>query len=240
MATTYSYCHLLTDLGINFTPTVYSDTYPFISPSLAPQAFNGKTIVITGASRGIGAATARSFATSGATNIVILARSTASLETLAVELKNISPTVNVLPLSIDVASAEAVSSAFEAIVKQFGAIDVLINNAGVYEPFVKIEKSDPEVWWRTLEVNLRGVYLVARAGLPHFRDGKGTIINVTSTGAHRLLEGISAYETSKFALLRFTELLQLENPNLVVVTAHPGNVATEMGLQNPAEWHYRK
>lgn len=121
--------------------------------------------------------------------------------------------------------------------KQFGPIDVLVNNAAVYEPSVNIIDSDPDVWWKTFEVNLRGVYLVSRAALPHFRDGKGTLINITSSGAHRLFLGISAYETSKFALLRFSELLQLENPNLVVLAVHPGHVATDMGMQNPEELH---
>ena len=115
---------------------------------------------------------------------------------------------------------------------------MLVNNAAVYEPSVDIVDSDPDVWWRTLEVNLRGVYLVSRAALPFFSQGQGMLINITSSGAHRLFTGITAYETSKFALLRFTELLQLENPQLVVVAVHPGHVPTDMGLQNRAELHH--
>jgi NAD(P)-dependent dehydrogenase (short-subunit alcohol dehydrogenase family) len=85
----------------------------------------------------------------------------------------------------------------------------------------------------TFEVNLKGMYLVTGAGLLFFRENKDTIVNVTSTGAYRLIEGISAYETGKFALFRFSELLQLENPYLAVLAVDPGKVATDMGLQNP-------
>lgn len=164
------------------------------------------------------------------------------LSSVAAELAAINPLTFVLQVTLDVTDEEGVKAAISVIATQFAGLDILINNAGFYEPQSTIANSLPEIWWKSVEVNLKGPYLLARACLPYLikSSGGGQIVNVTSTAAHRILETISAYSTSKFALLRFTELLHLENEDfgLVAMCLHPGNVPTEMGLSNPKSVHH--
>jgi len=96
----------------------------------------------------------------------------------------------------------------------------------------RMSELDPDVWWRTWEVNIRGTYNVTRAFLPHLIESGGdkTIINITSMAAHLISPGISAYISSKLALLRFTELLVAEygSQGVVSIALHPGSIVTDM------------
>ncbi|KAL5318149.1 hypothetical protein ACEPPN_013208 [Leptodophora sp. 'Broadleaf-Isolate-01'] len=229
--------------GVNFTKKIHSDTYPYISSIAAPTSYNGKVIFITGASRGIGRAAALSYARSGAGGLALAARTSSALASLETEINSISPCTKTLKLVVDVTDAAAVDAAVKHLWTEFERLDVVINNAGFYEPMANISASSFDCWWKSMTVNLKGPYLITRACLPYLTQSQpgGQIVNVSSVGAHRLIKGISAYSTAKFALLRFTEFTQAEynDKGVIAIAVHPGAVATEMGLQNPKSIHHK-
>ena len=152
----------------------------------------GKTVMITGASRGIGEAAARLFAKSGC-NTVLLARSRSAIDALAAELGDSS-----IAIATDVARYSDLAEATAAAEKQFGAVDILINNAGVIEPIAPLAGSDPEDWGHVIDINLKGVYYGMRAVVPGMISrGGGTVITISSGAAHNALDGWSHYCTSK-------------------------------------------
>jgi len=222
----------------NFTSTLHRDTYP----AIAHANHQGRTVLITGASKGIGRATAISFARAGATNIFLAARS--GLDEVEKELLAAAPSSSSPPhitkLQLDVVSEASIAQAVERVEQACGHLDILVNNAGYLENWTPIAESDPADWWRAWEVNIKGVYLVTRAFLPLLLQGSHkTIINVSSAGAHMTTRGASAYQTSKFALLRFTEFLAVEygGQGIVAIAVHPGGVLTELARNLPKDYH---
>lgn len=224
-----------------FTPTYRTDTYSSIDPT--KLNLNGKTILITGASKGIGAATSVSFARAGASTIIIGARSPLDklkqdMLAAAKECNRSEP--NVLCLELDVSSRESVEAAAKRVAEITSKIDILINNAGYLETFRPIADSDPEEWWKTWEVNIRGIHLVCRSFLSMLLKSElKTILNVTSLGAHLTMHGASAYQSGKLALLRMTEFLMTEygEQGLIAFCAHPGSVSTELARNMPEKMH---
>ncbi|WP_278922011.1 MULTISPECIES: SDR family oxidoreductase [Pseudophaeobacter] len=185
----------------------------------------GKTVVITGASRGIGADAARVFAAAGA-NLALLARSTESLTTLAEEIGG-----NTLAFACDVSDPAAVAAALQKAHADFGSLDVLINNAGVIDPIARIQEANPADWGKLMDINIKGVFNGIHAALPLMKSGNGgTIINIGSGAAYNALEGWSAYCTSKAGVLMLTRALHLEEGGngIRVLSLSPGTVATEM------------
>ena len=187
-----------------------------------------KVVVITGASRGIGAAAARGFAAAGA-SVVLLARDSARIIDLATE---IGP--NALALRCDVADWHAVQAAMQAALVRFGRVDVLINNAGVIEPIAGLAEADPVAWGQAMDINLKGVFHGMRAVLPIMRaQGGGTIITVSSGAAANPIEGWSAYCASKAGALMLTRMAHLEEAahGIRVLGLSPGTVATDMQVK---------
>lgn len=189
------------------------------------MSFSGKTVVITGASRGIGEATARQFATEGA-NVVLVARSANAIQDIA---KSIGP--NAIAITADVSDYAAVTAAIETAKSKFGTVDILINNAGVIEPISHILTSDPIQWRRAIDINLTGVYNGIRAVAPIMvQQGGGTIITVSSGAAHNPIEAWSHYCASKAgaAMLTRNADLELRIKGLRIMGLSPGTVATQM------------
>lgn len=188
----------------------------------------GKVVVITGASRGIGAEAARAFAAQGA-RVALLARSGTQVQALA---KGIG--AEAMPLGCDVADFAAVSGAVAEVVARFGRVDVLVNNAGVIEPIARLAEADPAAWGQAQDINLKGVFHGMRAVLPLMRaQGGGTIITVSSGAAVRALEGWSAYCASKAGALMLTQAADLEERanGIRVLGLSPGTVATDMQVK---------
>jgi NAD(P)-dependent dehydrogenase (short-subunit alcohol dehydrogenase family) len=231
--------------GSDFTPTLHHDTYPAIDPA-RQASLQGRQVFITGASRGIGRATALSFAKAGTSAIAIGARS--DLQALEREILATAEAAHpgcrppkVVRVALDVADPASVDRAAAQVEAAFaGRLDLLINNAGYLETALPIAETDPDEWWKTMTINLRGPYLVARAMLPvMLRDGDKTIINTSSIGAHNVRPGMSGYQISKLALLRLTEFLAVEygDQGLLAYAVHPGGVMTELAERMPAYTH---
>ncbi|WP_298438259.1 SDR family oxidoreductase [uncultured Jannaschia sp.] len=181
-----------------------------------------RTVLITGASRGIGAAAARAFAEAGA-NVVLCARSTDPIADLAGEIG-----ARALAVPCDVARWHEVATAVDAARSTFGSLDVVIANAGMIEPIGPLAESDPEAWGAAIDVNLKGVYHVLRAALPVMPVG-GTAITISSGAAHRALAGWSQYCTSKAGAKMLTEAAHAEHgDSLRIMGLSPGTVATQM------------
>ncbi len=188
----------------------------------------GKTAIITGASRGIGAATARHLASLGA-NVVLAARSQSALSELTQGILDDGGSARMQ--ACDVSDPSAVAALVALATGTFGSLDILVNNAGLIDPITTIADSDPTAWGKVLDVNIKGVYHGLRYALPVMRaQGYGTIINISSGAANSFLEGWSHYCASKAAVVRLTGIAHKENADagVTVVGLSPGTVATEM------------
>lgn len=166
------------------------------------------TVLITGASQGIGKATAYQFAQTGY-NVVLAARQPERLQAVAEELRSHFP-VSTLAVPTDVRDADQVASLVQTALNQFGAIDVLVNNAGIYISG-PVEEFTLDDWHQTLDTNLWGYIHTIHALLPHLiEQGKGTIINLCSIGGTLPLAYLAPYTTTKFAIDGLTQALHTE------------------------------
>ena len=191
-----------------------------------PTALSGKHAIVTGASRGIGAAIAASLAAEGV-RVSLLGRDAQALERVATELGG---SERVATLIADVADSTAVQGAFTAARARFGPVEVLINNAG-QAASAKFTDTDENLWNRLLAVNLTGTYLCTRQAVPDMlHAGFGRIVNIASTAGLRGAAYISAYVTSKHAVIGFTRSLALEyaTRNVTVNAVCPGYVDTDI------------
>ena len=189
------------------------------------MAVNGKTVMITGASRGIGEAAAREFAAAGA-RVVLTARGADAIERIAGEIGEAA-----LAVPCDVSRYAEVEAAVAAARDAFGPVDILINNAGAVEPISHLATSDPEGWGHVIDINLKGVYYGMRAVLPEMiARGGGTILTISSGAAHNPVEAWSHYCASKAGAAMLTRMVDKENRDdgIRAIGLSPGTVATEM------------
>jgi NAD(P)-dependent dehydrogenase (short-subunit alcohol dehydrogenase family) len=188
----------------------------------------GKVVAITGASRGIGAETARVFARAGA-QVILLARSGGEIAALAEEIGG-----GAMAIACDVAEWVSVQAAVQTVLARKGRLDVWIGNAGVIEPIARLAEADAGEWGRAVDINLKGVFHGMRAVLPVMRaQGAGTVITVSSGAAHSPLEGWSSYCASKAGAAMLTRSAHLEEgpAGLRIMGLSPGTVATDMQIK---------
>ena len=186
---------------------------------------SGKTVLITGASRGIGKAAAYAFADAGA-NVALIARSVDEIAQTAGDIG-----LRALAIPCDVSRHTEVEAAVNATATAFGGLDVLVGNAGVVDPIGNLADTDPEAWGRLIDINVKGVYYGMRAVMPGMiQQGYGTILTVSSGAAHGPVEGWSAYCSSKAAAYMLTRAADNETraQGLRIMGLSPGTVATEM------------
>jgi NADP-dependent 3-hydroxy acid dehydrogenase YdfG len=191
------------------------------------ENISGKIVVITGASSGLGEATARLLATQGA-KLVIGARRRDRLDALAAELVAVGAEVEVC--TVDVVDPAQVQAMVDAAIARFGSIDVMINNAGLM-PLSPLDRLRIDDWSRMIDVNIKGVLHGIAAALPVMRAQKsGHIINVSSVAGHKVRPGSSVYSATKHAVRALSEGLRQEVKPYGIRTTiiSPGAVDTEL------------
>lgn len=188
----------------------------------------GKSAVVTGASRGIGAAAARELAKAGAA-VVLAARTSGEIEAVAQEIVAAGGVARAVPCDVtDFAGVEAVMQAAHDLT---GSLDIVVNNAGVIDPIGRLAESDPADWVQATTINYVGTYHGIRAALPvMITQGSGTIINISSGAAHSPLEGWSHYCSAKAGAHMLTRCADKEcrEAGVLVMGLSPGTVATYM------------
>ncbi|HMQ10337.1 MAG TPA: SDR family oxidoreductase [Oligoflexia bacterium] len=184
---------------------------------------SNKTVLITGASKGIGEAAAYYLAELGAC-VVLFARSEITLQKMSAKIPNSHFFVG------DVSNSENVKQAVQLAIEKTGRLDVLINNAGIIDPIAKIVDSNVEAWSKVIDVNVKGVYYALKYAIPYLLKNKGTVINISSGAARSALEGWSHYCSSKAAVFSLTQCAHKEyaEQGLRVIGLSPGTVATDM------------
>ena len=191
------------------------------------ENITGKVVVITGASSGLGEATARLLAKSGAI-VVLGARRSDRIEALAAELKKAGG--QALAVATDVVQRDQVKRLVDTAVESFGRIDVMLNNAGIM-PLAPLEQLKVDEWDQMIDVNLKGMLYGIAAALPYMKDQKsGHFINVSSVYGHKLGPDATVYCATKHAVRALSEGLRQEvKPyNIRTTVISPGAVATEL------------
>lgn len=191
------------------------------------SSLTGKVALVTGGSRGIGLAIARTLLQRGA-RVGITATSDSTLRAAARELGPVAGDEVLLPLRADVRRFEEVEKAVNEVASRFGRLDILINNAGV-GVFSPVAEMSLEQWHQVIDTNLTGVFYCCRAALPHLRaGGGGWIINVSSLASKNAFPEAAAYCASKAGLNQFSEALMQEvrHDGIRVAYVMPGSVRT--------------
>ena len=192
-----------------------------------------KTAIITGSSRGIGKETAIILAKNKAVNVVVCSRTETEIDSVVEGIKKLTGNSSVLGIKCDVSIPSQVNSLIELTIDKFGSesMDILVNNAGVAFNKKLIDTSEEE-WNQTINTNLKGAFLFAKAVVPYMISNRsGVIINVNSGAGKVGFSNLSAYCASKFGLLGLAESLALEvgtYGNIRVMTVFLGQVATKM------------
>ncbi len=199
----------------------------------------GKLAVVTGSSRGIGYAVARSLAAEGC-SVVLTGRNQSTLANSAARMRKSvgrqSKSAQVWPIVCDVRDPDSVSSLFAAVKKAFGRVDVLVNNAGITQPIITVEETTLDLWRDVIDTNLTGIFLCTRAALPMMKAG-ATIINNLSAAAKQVFPKYATYSAAKRGALGFTLSLREEliPRGIRVMALMPGATATDMWDQIMAD-----
>ncbi len=192
--------------------------------------FEDKTVIITGGSEGVGAATARRFAAAGA-NLVLVARTRKTLDRISDELDG---QTNVLTVRMDVSDADACFSLFKKAMLEFNGVHVLVNNAGCHTRGL-VENLDAEDLGRMIDVNLKAPIMLSRIAIPYIKEsGGGAIINVASLAGRAPIPAAATYSASKFGLRAFTFALgeELAEAGIKVAAVSPGPIDTGFIMSN--------
>lgn len=197
------------------------------------QTLEGKTVLVTGGSKGIGYGIAESLVKENA-HVAITSRSKKAAEEAAAKL-NALGLGKAIGIEADVRNAEAQQKAVAAVVSEWGKLDVLVANAGLGY-FESIETLTPEQWHETIDTNLTGVFFSIKASIPELKKSKGYIITMASLAGTNFFAGASAYNASKFGLVGFTQavMLDLRKHGIRVTTIMPGSVATHFNGPAPS------
>jgi NAD(P)-dependent dehydrogenase (short-subunit alcohol dehydrogenase family) len=211
--------------------TLFAARFTILNPKNESQiemnSLKNKVAVITGASSGIGAATAKVFSSEGI-QVVLAARSKDKIEALASEINERGGIAKAV--ETDVTDEASVINLFDTVGKEFDSLDILINNAGIAKGG-PIDELSFEIWRQVMSVNLDGAFLCAREAFRLMKpQGRGRIINIGSVSAKMPRVNSSPYTTSKFALEGLTRSMALDGRayGISVGVLQPGNVKTEI------------
>jgi NAD(P)-dependent dehydrogenase (short-subunit alcohol dehydrogenase family) len=182
-------------------------------------------VIVTGASRGLGAAAARSAAQFGA-SVVLAARSGEALEDLAGEIRAAGG--QAWAVAADVTQEEGCQAVVAAAVERSGRIDALVNNAGAIEPIGPVAEARAGGWEANWKTNVLAAVMLTRLALPQLRERQGRVVNLTSGSAEASIAGWGAYSSAKAAVNQLTRVLAAEEPDITALALRPGIVDTEM------------
>jgi 3-oxoacyl-[acyl-carrier protein] reductase len=188
----------------------------------------GKVVIVTGASSGIGAATALEFGREGAKVCCTGNKTPSGAQSISDQINKESGADKAIALKMDVTRSSEVEAAVAAVHEKWGKIDILVNNAGILYMKSFLDHSE-EIWDDTMGVNVKGHFICAKAVVPYMiKQGKGKIINVGSIFGHNGVKGCLAYGVSKMAIHGFTRMLAMELApfNINVNAVAPGNIVT--------------
>lgn len=198
-----------------------------------------KIALVTGASSGIGEGIARLLAANGV-KVGLAARRKDKLEKLVSEIKSAGG--EAVAIEMDVTDQSSVSKGVEALIKTYGGIDVLVNNAGLM-PLSDVESLKLDEWHRMVDVNVKGLLTVTAAVLPHLmKQNSGHIFNLSSIAGRKLFAGLSVYCATKHAVAAFSDIMRMElapKYKIRVTSLQPGAVASEL-YDHITDEKYRK
>ena len=224
-----------------FTKTFHSRVYPSIDPTRATLSARGRVVLVTGGGRGIGKAIAVAFVKAGARAVVILGRTKETLRTAQEEMTGIARAMDVSTVVesfvVDVADTQAIAHVFEAVRKQYNAVDIVVNNAAALH-IGTLEASDIDDYWKAFETNVKGslnvIQALARSGLNQGDGAPATFINVSTVGLIMpTFPAWSNYVATKLATFSITQYLAAESGSKIrTFSIHPGRVETDMTKEN--------
>jgi 3-hydroxy acid dehydrogenase / malonic semialdehyde reductase len=194
-------------------------------------AIAGKTVLVTGASSGIGEACAREFARAGS-RLIITARRREKLQQLAQELKQKSG-ADVLPLPLDVTRRSDVENCLQSLPDSWRQVDILINNAGMARGVAKLHEADPDGWEEMIDTNIKGLLYMSRVLIPGMVErGSGHVVNIGSIAGHQVYPGGNVYCATKHAVNALSQGMSIDllGTGVRVSSVDPGLVETGFSL----------
>jgi NAD(P)-dependent dehydrogenase (short-subunit alcohol dehydrogenase family) len=212
----------------SFTKTYHQSPYPDLATDNPALSAKEKVIFITGGGGGIGRATAAAFIDAGAAAIMLVGRTESSLRETKTELSSLTRITSIDYHVADITDAKSISEAFAEVIRLYGKVDVLINNAGYLSVHTTLADSPLEDYWLGFEINIKGPIVTTQEFLKIAAPG-ATLINMSSGAAHiPYIPEYSGYSAAKLAAAKITEYVHHENPHLRVFNLQPGTVETNM------------
>ncbi|XP_054155523.1 3-oxoacyl-[acyl-carrier-protein] reductase FabG-like [Oppia nitens] len=195
---------------------------------MSTQKLLGKVSIITGASSGIGAATAVHFGSLGS-DLAIVGRNRSNLQTVQKQITDAGHTVKVLPIVADLSRELDTIDVVNKTIEAFGKLDILVNSAGILTKGT-VENTTLQSYDELMNINVRSVFHLMQLSIPHLKKTKGSIVNVSSVTGLRAFPGVVAYNLSKAALdqLTRTAALELAADGIRVNAVNPGVIVTEV------------
>ena len=213
----------------SYTKTVHNTAYAGIDPRQPALSTSGKVVVITGASGGIGRATASSFAQSGPKALILLGRKADALARTAQDVTAANADTKVQTHAVDLLDAAALKETLAAVARDFGAIDILVHSAGHLPPIKPLLEVDASQFLQGFETTVTGTLSIAQAVLVTNAGKPVTFVNLTTAGVlFPPFRGMGTYVACKMAALKVLQALAGENPSMRLVNVHPGFLKTDM------------
>ncbi|KAI9874074.1 MAG: hypothetical protein M1830_010220 [Pleopsidium flavum] len=214
----------------SFTSIYHHKSYPAIDPTRPELSAQGRVVLISGGSRGIGAAIASAYARAGAKDIIITGRNKAGLEASKAQAESLSKS-RVHIFVADVLDQKATDEMFASIKKDIGMIDVLVSNAAYLANLSTVKDASIDDFWTGFEVNVKGTTILTQAFLKSASED-AVLIDINAGMAHTSHGGpFASYAASKIAVTRVLDFVRMENPKLRVYSIHPGVIKTDMTVK---------